>query len=511
MTYIDSKYIKVYPSAYRSYKTSGTPFDPESKLPTENNIINQTNPIVQGLTNGKDSYIISPTSQSLSSITSGSIVFVIHGYKFEVDAVKLKALFTINFNNIYAKIVLTDANTANVTLGTNTDYKDTHLSPITETQDADLDTSTSNFVGVGFIQSTSEPPSEANTYYLHLTNSEGTLVSTSYLTNMIDVDSMLVDDIQSRDGTIHISKGDIDIDGTLDAQVVKAAGIEVSDTIKLAKDAQSSPTVTISSSGVATTGLTASNTNSLNIKFINELVNNDSSFKVTSRGNIIAVSIDCNENVDAREITSEAYYGNNGYEVDGTGAVTCSDLLVKGASKLTGNVTNANDDNIITYDSTTQKSTFIGYLDGLAVSASSATKCDYVKASHSALLRYPSSTKTVTLTSDAIYAVYAIVGPTDIGTSPSTGVVGNNEQVRVMFPNLVTTYDTEVSYTNKAYYLVGQYINDNNEVGEVIIKITRTGTTYTPTLMHRLGANNNYIQLTNTHYNIWFERLGFVQ
>ena len=198
MSYIDSKYIKVYPSAYRSYTTSGgVAYDPESKLPTENNIISQTNNIVQSLTDGIDSYIISTEftdNQKLTDLSNSDIVkFIIHGYKFEVQAQALKALTS----PIYAKIVLKDANT---NLGDNTDYRDTHLSPISDS-DVDLDSATSQFLGMDFV---STKPTSG--FYLQLTKSDGTFNSDAYLSNMLKLGSVQIDALDAttiEGGTIN--------------------------------------------------------------------------------------------------------------------------------------------------------------------------------------------------------------------------------------------------------------------------------------------------------------------
>lgn len=172
--YLKSENVKIYPSAYRG-RVSGDAskyIDPESRLPTENNISGTIRSVT-----AFDSFVANPqTSYSIGD----KITFVIHGYKFEV---KLTSdILSTSQSDLYAFIRLANKNGQYVTDDID-DYPATSLVPVDSTTysgvgvlDATSGTNT-NCIGLYFSDSATLPStiSSTGTYKLHLLQKAGSL------------------------------------------------------------------------------------------------------------------------------------------------------------------------------------------------------------------------------------------------------------------------------------------------------------------------------------------------
>lgn len=168
MTFIESKNIKVYPSAYRD-KSGNKVYDPESRLPSEHQITNQ----IRNMTS-KKGFIVSPTYSSTTSIAEGQVFEIfLGGYYFNFKLPPLSSN-----TKVWACIKLKDmGNSANSALGTNTDYACETLVR-TDDKSTPLDVS-DDFKGLAIIENNTTPP--GYDYTLQLLDSSYKLVRESYI------------------------------------------------------------------------------------------------------------------------------------------------------------------------------------------------------------------------------------------------------------------------------------------------------------------------------------------
>lgn len=192
--YLQSKDVKIYPSAYRGrVGGSGSKYiDPESRLPTENNISGMIRAVC-----AFDSFVINPKD---SYSVGDTISFVIHGYRFEV---KLTSDILSNSQlGLYAHIRLASKNSTYID-GDVDDYPATSLVPFdtsTYTTGDLLDVtsgSTTNCVGLYF--STTPQPTPIGTYLLHLLEKTSTsgVFRVPYQSKLILKDTNIYSDKQA--------------------------------------------------------------------------------------------------------------------------------------------------------------------------------------------------------------------------------------------------------------------------------------------------------------------------
>lgn len=151
MSFIDSKNVQVYPSAFRG-KVDGTGalYNPESRLPSEFNVTNLNKQYkYQG-------FIISATNTSVSGTTLWDLEFNIAGYYFKINDLDLDSV--INWESdvlanarIFAHIKVGSKNAAFTESANNTDWPVISLIPI-ETSSANDPLDVNNkFIGIEFI------------------------------------------------------------------------------------------------------------------------------------------------------------------------------------------------------------------------------------------------------------------------------------------------------------------------------------------------------------------------
>lgn len=189
MAYIESKNIKIYPSAYRGQiNNNGSIYNPESYLNCEYNLTKLAN-----RSSSNDAFIKSIYSEidQTNSTYVSYIEFNIHGYWFKVPLIELSgyettdgSIYTYNTDkgifgkeaNIYAYIKLRTLNAGGTVDTNNVEYEAITLLPYesqTSTQDHILDYYDSNtgkdlFVGLKLVE---EVPSDYPGY--GKTDSEG--------------------------------------------------------------------------------------------------------------------------------------------------------------------------------------------------------------------------------------------------------------------------------------------------------------------------------------------------
>lgn len=125
--FLESKNIKVYPSAYRGNKTDDNKlYDPEARIPSEKNITQQINGLLSSSTKG---FVVEPVYSTeytpvFSSDAPVVVKFCLYGYYFEVTIDKtLCESFT---DNIYAYLKVANKNTS-YSSESNTEYAATSL------------------------------------------------------------------------------------------------------------------------------------------------------------------------------------------------------------------------------------------------------------------------------------------------------------------------------------------------------------------------------------------------
>ena len=125
--FLESKNIKVYPSAYRGNKTADNKlYDPEARIPSEKNITQQINGLLSSSTKG---FVVEPAYSAeytpvFSSDAPVVVKFCLYGYYFEVTIDKtLCENFT---DNIYAYLKVANKNTS-YSSESNTEYAATSL------------------------------------------------------------------------------------------------------------------------------------------------------------------------------------------------------------------------------------------------------------------------------------------------------------------------------------------------------------------------------------------------
>lgn len=125
--FLESKNIKVYPSAYRGNKTDDNKlYDPEARIPSEKNITQQINGLLSTSTKG---FVVEPVYSAeytpvFSSDAPVVVKFCLYGYYFEVTIDKtLCESFT---DNIYAYLKVANKNTS-YSSESNTEYAATSL------------------------------------------------------------------------------------------------------------------------------------------------------------------------------------------------------------------------------------------------------------------------------------------------------------------------------------------------------------------------------------------------
>lgn len=108
--FFKSTEVKLYPTAYRGYTTDNKLYNPESRLPSENNLSN----ISYYLTQKREGFVVSKEGNE--------IVFVLKGYQFRVD---ISSINTWPKNYLWVAIKLKAR--GNISDTTNTDYADYSL------------------------------------------------------------------------------------------------------------------------------------------------------------------------------------------------------------------------------------------------------------------------------------------------------------------------------------------------------------------------------------------------
>jgi|SRR5574344_1581734 len=104
--YLNSKNIKLFPSAYRG-KNGTKLFNPESRLFSEKNVTGINN----GITD-TNSYVVGTSSNDDIALAGSVLYFVLAGYRFEVTITSdlLTSFATDSNTNVYAYIALKKKN-----------------------------------------------------------------------------------------------------------------------------------------------------------------------------------------------------------------------------------------------------------------------------------------------------------------------------------------------------------------------------------------------------------------
>lgn len=147
--YISSVKVQMFPSAYRGYNNveKTIPYNPESRLNTEYNLINLVNRLIT----------VDTSKSFVIGFEESTIVFSIHGYYFSVDVADL--LDKTDWNDIYATIIVKALNTKNG-INNNTGYQALTLvgdSTYTAEDDWILDNDENKFTGITFSNVRTEP------------------------------------------------------------------------------------------------------------------------------------------------------------------------------------------------------------------------------------------------------------------------------------------------------------------------------------------------------------------
>ena len=108
--FFKSTEVKLYPAAYRGYTADNKLYNPESRLPSENNLSN----ISYYLTQKREGFVVSKEGNE--------VVFVLKGYQFRVD---ISSITTWPKNYLWVAIKLKAR--GNISDTTNTDYADYSL------------------------------------------------------------------------------------------------------------------------------------------------------------------------------------------------------------------------------------------------------------------------------------------------------------------------------------------------------------------------------------------------
>ena len=266
MAQVKSEFIKVYPSAYRSQISDDITkaYDPESRLPTESNIINQTNAITNGIV-GKSSYIISPAPNT--SFYGLDFEFVINGYKFKLNGDALRNTLsglTLQYP-LYAKIKLVDKNNDETSIKANTDYKATSLAPVIANQTTldGVSGSDNLFYGIDFTNTT--PTLTTNEYSLQLIDENGKTPKTSYLNDSVNINNITSENITADNINVNtkatIKEEEVEVSNTT---LLNVNEVVAKDSIKFGD--RSNPTTKIDINGITTSYVTSNDieTNRIN-------------------------------------------------------------------------------------------------------------------------------------------------------------------------------------------------------------------------------------------------------
>ena len=174
MIFIDSTNVKVYPASSRGIGSSLTPYNdnPESKLNTENNIVELTNRLakIRNNTNSSSSVKIEHSFVISDSVNDSSFEVCINGYYFKIKNItNYISSFT---SNVYAKIIV-KAKSTNYLVSELAGYDETNKKVV---DDIDTNSTSGKFIAM-YLDDNSTLPTfgDCDCYCLHiLTKSDNT-------------------------------------------------------------------------------------------------------------------------------------------------------------------------------------------------------------------------------------------------------------------------------------------------------------------------------------------------
>lgn len=176
MIFIDSTNVKVYPASSRGIGSSLTPYNdnPESKLNTENNIIELTNRLakIRNNTNSSSSVKIEHSFVISDSVSDSSFEVCINGYYFKIKNI---SNYISNFiSDVYAKIIVKSKST-NYLVSELAGYDESNKKVV---DDIDTNSTSGKFIAM-YLDDNSALPTfgDCDCYCLHiLTKSSNTWI-----------------------------------------------------------------------------------------------------------------------------------------------------------------------------------------------------------------------------------------------------------------------------------------------------------------------------------------------